>query len=52
MTGETKTVKGRSLNRITWTPLEGGKVKQEWSTSSHNGQTWRPGFVGIYAKQW
>jgi hypothetical protein len=51
MTGETKTAKGRALNRITWTPLEGGKVKQEWSTSFDNGQTWQTSFVGIYAKQ-
>src|SRR5256714_10092690 len=51
MTGETKTIKGSALNRITWTPLDGGKVKQEWATSSDNGQTWQTSFVGIYAKR-
>lgn len=48
---ETKTAKGTSLNRITWTPLDGGKVKQEWSTSSNDGKSWQISFVGIYEKQ-
>ena len=51
LSGETKTAKGASLNRITWTPLDGGKVKQEWSTSSDDGKTWQISFVGIYEKQ-
>src|SRR4051812_13946593 len=51
LTGEGKTAKGLSLNRITWTPLDGGKVKQEWALSSDNGLTWQISFVGIYERQ-
>ena len=51
LSGEVKTEKGTSLNRITWTPLDPGKVKQEWSTSSDDGRTWQISFVGIYEKQ-
>jgi hypothetical protein len=49
MTSESKT--GKVLTRMTWTPLDGGKVKQESSNSSDNGQTWQITFVGIYEKQ-
>lgn len=28
------------LHRITWTPLEGGKVRQRWDTSSDGGDSW------------
>ena len=48
LTGQSKTAKGTSLNRITWTPLDGGKVKQEWAISSDNGLNWQISFVGIY----
>ena len=48
--GTAQSPKGPYLSRITWTPLEGGKVKQEWSISTDNGATWKPSFVGIYEK--
>ena len=48
LSGVTKSGKGMTLNRITWTPLPGGKVKQEWSTSDDDGKTWQTSFVGIY----
>jgi hypothetical protein len=51
LTGESKTTKGVALNRITWTPLDGEKVKQEWAVSSDNGLTWQISFVGIYEHQ-
>ena len=51
LSGETKTSKDTTLNRITWTPLEGGRVKQEWVISSDNGRTWQISFVGVYEKQ-
>ena len=51
LSGDTKDAKGTTINRITWTPLAGGKVKQEWSTSSDNGASWQTAFVGIYEKQ-
>lgn len=37
-------------NRITWTPMPEGKVKQEWATSE-NGQEWKTVFVGVYSKE-
>lgn len=39
------------INRITYTPLPGGKVKQEWATSGDNGRTWQVSFLGTYEKQ-
>src|SRR2546430_2465395 len=51
LTGLTKSARATLLNRITWTPLSDGKVKQEWATSSDDGRTWQTSFVGIYAKQ-
>jgi hypothetical protein len=48
LTGESNSSKGTTLNRISWTPLPGSKVKQEWSTSDDHGKTWQPSFVGIY----
>ena len=51
LSGETKGARGTIINRITWTPLPDGKVKQEWSTSSDNGANWQTAFVGIYEKQ-
>ncbi|MGI8437279.1 MAG: hypothetical protein ACR2NX_10295 [Chthoniobacterales bacterium] len=50
LVGETKQT-GKSTptkNRIIWTSLPHGKVKQEWSTSE-DGQTWKISFVGIYS---
>ncbi len=51
LSGETNSAKGPIRNRITWTPLPEGKVKQEWSTSPDNGSTWQSAFVGIYERQ-
>lgn len=51
LTGETQSDKGSVSNRITWTPLDGGKVRQEWSTSPDDGKTWETSFLGIYEKQ-
>ncbi len=39
-----------AANRISWTPLLEGKVKQEWATSKDQGKTWQVGFVGIYER--
>lgn len=38
-------------NRITWTPLPGKKVKQEWSGSEDSGKNWKILFVGIYERR-
>ncbi len=51
LSGESRSPRGIVLNRITWTPLPDGKVKQEWSTSSNEGRTWKTSFVGVYQKQ-
>jgi hypothetical protein len=49
--GESKEGGKIVINRITWTPLPGGKVKQEWSISPDNGDTWNTSFIGIYEKK-
>ena len=51
LSGESKGAKGTVINRITWTPLPDGKVKQEWAISSNTGASWKTSFVGIYQKQ-
>ncbi len=45
------TSKGSYSNRITYTPLAGGKVKQEWAFSLDDGATWQVSFLGTYEKQ-
>lgn len=51
LNGESKGSKGTVINRITWTLLPDGKVKQEWATSANTGTSWQTSFVGIYEKQ-
>jgi len=36
--------------RITWTPLADGAVRQLWETSGDGGATWTPVFDGKYVK--
>lgn len=38
-------------NRITWTPLAGGKVRQQWDASVDGGKSWTVAFDGIYSKR-
>jgi hypothetical protein len=40
-----------SIQKISWTPLEDGKVKQHWESSKDNGRTWTDVFVGFYQKK-
>jgi len=42
---------GTVLNRITWTPVGEGKVRQLWESSSDDGTTWTVQFDGLYARQ-
>jgi hypothetical protein len=35
-------------NRITWTPLEGGNVRQLWEVTRDGGETWTVTFDGVY----
>jgi hypothetical protein len=39
------------VNRITWTPLDGGKVRQLWESTADGGKTWTVAFDGTYVKR-
>jgi hypothetical protein len=51
LSGATRDDKGETLNRVTWTPQGGGKVRQLWETSPDAGKTWAVAFDGLYEKQ-
>lgn len=36
--------------RITWTPLPGGEVRQHWESSTDGGVTWTTAFDGRYTR--
>ncbi|NIR44341.1 MAG: hypothetical protein GWN99_00265 [Gemmatimonadetes bacterium] len=42
---------GAVIDRITWTPLEGGRVRQVWESSLDGGATWKLQFDGMYARK-
>ncbi|MCZ6502614.1 MAG: hypothetical protein O6945_08875 [Gammaproteobacteria bacterium] len=49
LSGERKSRKGESvIDRITWTPLDDGRVRQHWQASSDKGATWAEVFDGYY----
>ena len=37
-------------SRITWTPLEDGRVRQHWQLSRDDGATWTTAFDGLYSR--
>jgi len=39
---------GTSLQRVTWTPQDGGRVRQHWESSNDEGKTWTTAFDGLY----
>lgn len=39
-----------SGNRITWTALEDGRVRQHWESTTDGGKTWTTAFDGYYAR--
>lgn len=41
-------VMGDGTNRVTWTPLEGGRVRQHWERTIDGGETWTTVFDGEY----
>ena len=41
---------GNATSRITWTPLEGGAVRQLWEQTNDGGKTWTVAFDGKYSK--
>jgi hypothetical protein len=40
-----------SRNRITWSVLPDGRVRQLWQTTSDGGATWKTSFDGFYEKK-
>jgi hypothetical protein len=40
-----------ALQRITWSRLPEGKVRQLWETSSDGGKTWTVAFDGTYSRR-
>jgi hypothetical protein len=42
---------GVTLERITWTPLAGGDVRQLWQSSTDGGATWTTQFDGRYVRK-
>ena len=50
----THTTPGRptvtTVERITWTPLDGGSVRQLWESSPDGGATWTSQFDGTYTR--
>ena len=39
---------GKTINRITWTDLGDGTVRQHWETSADLGETYKTAFDGLY----
>ena len=39
------------LQRVTWTPLPDGRVRQRWESSNDGGVTWSVVFDGFYSKR-
>jgi hypothetical protein len=42
---------GKSLHRISWTPMENGAVRQFWEVSNDSGNSWSVLFDGLYEKR-
>lgn len=52
LTGETVGANGvRTLQRVTWSPLPDGRVRQFWENSTDDGATWTAAFDGYYEKK-
>lgn len=49
-TSPRETPRGTVRDRITWTPLPDGRVRQAWEVSTDEGETWREVFVGLYSR--
>ena len=50
LSGVRKTEEGMVMDRITWAPLEDGRVRQSWDISKDDGATWESAFDGIYSR--
>jgi hypothetical protein len=40
-----------NVQRITWTPLPDGRVRQHWESTTDSGKTWTTQFDGYYSKR-
>ncbi len=49
--GRRQTPQGELIDRITWSQLESGEVRQEWINSSDGGRNWTKAFVGFYQRR-
>jgi hypothetical protein len=50
--GETVGQNGQTtLNEISWEPLDGGRVRQLWRSSTDAGTSWQVVFDGLYTKK-
>jgi hypothetical protein len=43
-----ETPAGRDVQRITWSKVAGGSVRQLWESSTDGGKTWTVSFDGLY----
>jgi len=50
LSGQRETDKGVVVDRITWIPLEDGRVRQLWDVSKNGGATWEAAFDGMYTR--
>ncbi len=41
----------QNVQRITWTPLDDGRVRQHWESSADGGKTWSTAFDGYYSRR-
>jgi hypothetical protein len=49
--GHTKGKEGKmTMQRITWTPMDDGRVSQNGEVSNGDGKTWKNSFLGYYSK--
>ncbi len=51
LVGESQDDGRKVQQRITWTPLPDGRVRQLWESSKDGGATWTVAFDGYYAKR-
>jgi hypothetical protein len=42
---------GLQIQRITWTPLPDGRVRQHWQSTADGGKTWTTAFDGTYSRR-
>ncbi len=51
LAGERVTLEGTVIDRISWMPLEPGRVRQLWEVSRDGGKNWQVVFDGTYKKR-